>query len=80
MNIDATSVTNKTGGTPAFTAPEVFRGERISPRADVYAFGIAMWQLWTRQRPFAGMQVHPLIYSVVSRNKRPEIPDVWQKS
>ena len=32
-------------GTPCWTAPEVLRGEKYSESADVYSFGIIMWEV-----------------------------------
>ncbi|KAE9412412.1 hypothetical protein Angca_007991, partial [Angiostrongylus cantonensis] len=34
-------------GTPAWTAPEIIRGEKYSEKADVYSFGIVMWEVRT---------------------------------
>jgi serine/threonine protein kinase len=44
-------------GTPCWTAPEIIRGERYSEKADVYSFGIIMWEVLTRRTPFAGLYV-----------------------
>ncbi len=41
-------------GTPCWTAPEIIRGERYSESADVYSFGIIMWQVFTRKQPYTG--------------------------
>ena len=37
-------------GTPAWTAPEVLRGEMYSEKADLYSFGIIMWEVTTPLR------------------------------
>src|SRR5262249_7502959 len=38
-------------GTPGFMSPEQTRGEPVSPKADVYGFGLFMWSLLTGRRP-----------------------------
>jgi serine/threonine protein kinase len=40
-------------GTLAFMAPEVFEG-RASPRSDVYALGVTLFELLTAEAPFGG--------------------------
>lgn len=39
-------------GTPAFAAPEQFRGEPPDARSDVYSAGLLLFQLLTRTAPF----------------------------
>ena len=34
-------------GTPRFMAPEIFVGEAVSPRSDVYSLAATMWTLLT---------------------------------
>lgn len=38
-------------GTVSWIAPEVFAQRKYNERADVYSFGIVMWELITRQVP-----------------------------
>ena len=35
-------------GTPAWMAPEVLRGDEYSLSADVYSFGVIIWEIMTR--------------------------------
>lgn len=35
------------GGTVTHIAPEIVTHKRVTPHADVYAFGIIMWELYT---------------------------------
>jgi serine/threonine-protein kinase len=38
-------------GTPGYMPPEQGRGERLTARADVYAFGVLLWSLLTGKEP-----------------------------
>jgi serine/threonine protein kinase len=60
-------------GTYRYMAPEVIRHESYSSNADVYSFGICLWQLITREVPFASMTPIQAAYAV-AEGRRPEIP------
>lgn len=54
-------------------APEVVRHESYSSNADVYSFGLCLWQLITREVPFANMTPIQAAYAV-AEGRRPTIP------
>ncbi|KAM3593347.1 uncharacterized protein V6R79_010898 [Siganus canaliculatus] len=60
------------GGTYTHRSPELLKGESVSPKADIFSFGITMWQLLTREQPYAGDRQH-VIYAVVAQNLRPSV-------
>ncbi|KAI2488907.1 protein tyrosine kinase [Fragilaria crotonensis] len=60
-------------GTYRYMAPEVIRHESYSSNADVYSFGILLWQLITREVPFSTMTPIQAAFSV-AQGRRPEIP------
>jgi serine/threonine protein kinase len=60
-------------GTPCWTAPEVIRGEKYSESADVYSYGIIMWEMLTRKQPFAGRNFMGVSLDVLE-GRRPQIP------
>lgn len=59
-------------GTYRYMAPEVIRHESYSSNADVYSFGIVLWQLITREVPFATMTPIQAAFAV-AEGRRPEI-------
>ena len=48
-------------GTPLYMAPEQIRGEKCDPRADVYSFGVLMYEVLTRRPPFLGTTQQALL-------------------
>jgi serine/threonine protein kinase len=60
-------------GTPCWTAPEVIRGEKYSEKADVFSFGIIMWEVLTRKQPYAGRNFMNVSLDVLD-GRRPQIP------
>jgi serine/threonine protein kinase len=44
----------KNPGTPAYMAPEQLLGDPISHRVDIFAYGVAAYELLTNQKPFPG--------------------------
>eukprot|EP00698_Gefionella_okellyi_P003807 TRINITY_DN13538_c0_g1_i1.p1 TRINITY_DN13538_c0_g1~~TRINITY_DN13538_c0_g1_i1.p1 ORF type:complete len:363 (-),score=62.01 TRINITY_DN13538_c0_g1_i1:63-1151(-) len=61
-------------GTTAWTAPEVLSNQRYDIKADVFSFGIVLWELVTRHVPYAGMDPVQVALAVVNQNMRPPIP------
>ena len=61
-------------GTFAYRAPELLRGEPPSTKADIYAFGVTLWQMLTRELPYGNENQHVVIFAVVAYNLRPTLP------
>jgi serine/threonine-protein kinase len=53
-------------GTPYYMAPEQVRGEKLTSQADVYAFGIVLFELLTSQKPFTADSVDGIFYHILN--------------
>ncbi|CAK79445.1 unnamed protein product (macronuclear) [Paramecium tetraurelia] len=51
-------------GTPHWMAPEIMRGETYQEKADVYSFGMILWEIITQQIPYEGLSQTQIIGSV----------------
>lgn len=54
-------------GTPAWTAPEVLQRAPYSLAADVYSFGVILWELDTLQPPYANLDAIQVAVGVVTQ-------------
>ena len=61
-------------GTVQWMAPEVLANRSYDEKADVYSFGIIVWELLSRECPYEGMTAIQCALAVLNRDKRPEIP------
>jgi Tol biopolymer transport system component len=55
-------------GTPSYMSPEQARGEQVDQRADIFSFGVVMYEALTGQRPFRG-ESHAAIISEVLKGE-----------
>ena len=60
-------------GTAAYMSPEQARGKPVDKRADVWAFGVLLWEMLTGQLLFDGETVTDVIASVVTKDPDPEV-------
>jgi serine/threonine-protein kinase len=70
-------------GTPSYMSPEIFSGERVDGRSDLFSLGVILYQLLTGERPFEATTVSRTIYRVLHDEPtppsrvRPGISPLW---
>ncbi|OWZ16959.1 TKL protein kinase [Phytophthora megakarya] len=61
-------------GTVQWMAPEVLGNQKYTEKADVFSFGIVIWEIVTGECPYDGMSQIQAALGVLNRNLRPNIP------
>jgi serine/threonine-protein kinase len=65
-------------GTAAYMSPEQARGQTVDRRADIWAFGVVLWELLTGKQLFQGDTVSDTLASVLT--KEPDFTQVPPKA
>mmetsp|Transcript_17740 Transcript_17740/g.26870 ORF Transcript_17740/g.26870 Transcript_17740/m.26870 type:complete len:719 (-) Transcript_17740:1887-4043(-) len=62
-------------GTVQWMAPEILANQPYAEPADVFSFGIILWELLTAECPYDGMSAIQCALAVLNRDQRPQIPE-----
>jgi serine/threonine protein kinase len=65
-------------GSPAFMSPEALLGNDLTPKTDVYSFGMILWELLTGKSPYDDLSIESfeqLIEEICEKGTREKIPD-----
>ncbi|MCB0174054.1 MAG: SUMF1/EgtB/PvdO family nonheme iron enzyme [Anaerolineae bacterium] len=57
-------------GTPAYMAPEAFRGEPLNEQSDIYSLGVVLYQMITGSKPYSG----DTPYAIISQQMNDPLP------
>ena len=60
-----------------YMAPECLMKKEVTVSADVYAFGMLLWETMTLRRPFEGISKESHMTQVVSGRNRPHLNKTW---
>jgi serine/threonine protein kinase len=58
-------------GTPGYMSPEQILGTGVSPRSDIFAAGVVLYQLLTWKKPFTGEGVFTIQQKIVNEDPAP---------
>lgn len=61
----------KTPGTPQYMAPEQVKGEEVTPRTDLYAVGVMLYEMLSGRLPFEGEEPMLVALAHVLREPKP---------
>lgn len=67
-------------GSARYMAPEVALNAPYNERADVYSYGILLWQMASDQIPYAKLSLDQFLQNVVKNGERPKIDERWPKN
>jgi len=63
-------------GTAGYMSPEQARGKKVDKRADIWAFGVVLWEMLTGERLFAGETISDTLAAVLTKTPDlSELPD-----
>ncbi len=67
-------------GTIRYMAPEVALNEPYTEKADVFSFGILLWQILALEQPYGSLTAARIEFSVNNLGLRPKVDPAWSNA
>ncbi|KAG1663383.1 hypothetical protein FOA52_007120 [Chlamydomonas sp. UWO 241] len=74
LNANKNHIKTQTFGTVTHVPPELLAKGMLTAKADVYAIGVLMWEIFTGEKVFKQLSDSEVILAVVTRQARPLFP------
>ncbi|KAL0036873.1 hypothetical protein WJX77_003215 [Trebouxia sp. C0004] len=74
LDADSAGLDSSFANNPRWLAPEVIAVQNFSKAADVYSFGIILWELMTWQVPWDDINPFQIMMLLTQQQARPDIP------
>ena len=71
---DVKDIAGTLAGTPMYNAPEVLHSKLYDSKADIYSFGIMVWEMWYGRQAFAEFKDRPIcaLFDIMDGGHRPK--------
>lgn len=69
------SNSSKSMGTASYMAPEVLSNGKITEKADVFSFGVLVWECLTGREPWQHLNPFQIIYQVCFTDQQLDVPE-----
>lgn len=73
MPTSAITDSGQSFGSPSYMAPEQIASDDVTPRADLFSFGVVAYEALTGKRPFQGDSITAIIYRIVHEPAPPPL-------
>ncbi|XP_061397313.1 mitogen-activated protein kinase kinase kinase 7-like, partial [Musca vetustissima] len=74
---DKSTLMTNNKGSAAWMAPEVFEGSKYTEKCDIFSWGIVLWEVLSRQKPFKDVDNTYSIMWKIHKGERPPIVPEW---
>ena len=72
---DEAQIETKTYGTVTHMPPELLLDGKLSKSADVYAYGVLLYELFTAERPWSGFRHAEVLHKVAVKKEKLLLPE-----